>query len=74
MKIKWQKAKFPLGKNLQSEGYRSHDGRWSIVKTSRASSRNGYWKTAWHLFDGDKKVLSLVDTCQECKEFAEIES
>ena len=53
------------------KGYEAENGRFQFIKSECASSRNGYWKTAWHLLDNGKLVSDrFEETLSACKEIA----
>lgn len=55
-----------------TNGYESKDGRFEFIKGECAASRNGYWKTAWHLLDNGKLVSDrFEESLSVCKEIAE---
>ena len=66
--MRWNRVKIRSSRTVVLDGYRSEDGRWTIVKTEVAA-RNGCWKTAWNLFDGERQIISFAETMRECKEF-----
>jgi len=55
-----------------ASGYETKDGRFQFIKTECATSRNGYWKTAWRVLDNGKLASdNFEETLSVCKEIAE---
>jgi hypothetical protein len=54
------------------EGYVSLCGRFRFIRDDVASSRNGHWKTAWHVLDNGKLCSDrFEEKLTDCRQIAD---